>query len=214
MISKIKSTNPDVIEKTFRKNYQKGFTKALNDKLCYNPEAYMRNRLDRYEFNIFPRFAAMEAMKALDQLSSTAQPKVRAAVLGTLWNRWMTQDKMGNGKNAKALHFKRNKRYMLGCGYGNDSLDHYAVCCKVSDAGRSWLGLRKVEDMVDRRSRFFLVDRNLKTEAGQALLRGASLIYAMYSTHNFYRYHPHRSPAFLMEVLIGSKSEKAPAAVI
>ena len=81
LASKIKSADPDVRERSFRKRYQKTFTCELNNKLRYNPEGYMRNRLDKYDFNIFPRLASQEAMDTLETLGTQAAPRVSAAVL-------------------------------------------------------------------------------------------------------------------------------------
>ena len=85
--SKCTSTDTAVRERSFRKTYQRSFTAALNAKPTFNPEAYMRNRLEKFEFNILPRHAATEALRSLESLASTAQPRVRAAVLISSWNR-------------------------------------------------------------------------------------------------------------------------------
>ena len=52
-----------------------------------------------------------------------------------------------------------------------------------------------------RRSRFFLVDRDMKQETNTSLLRGACLVYAAYATHNYYRYNAGSSSSHMMEVL-------------
>ena len=90
LANKTTSPDPEVRERSFRKHYQKTFTTELNLKLRYNPEAYMRSRLERYEFNLFPRIAAEEAMATLEVLSTQAMPRVCAAVSSTYWDRWMT----------------------------------------------------------------------------------------------------------------------------
>ena len=169
----------------------------------------MRKRLEKYEFNMFPRMAAEGAMASLETLASQAAPRVRAAVISTYWNRWMTQDKMGNGKSSKAIKFRRRNSCMFGCTVGSDSLDHYAVCEVVGDMGQRLLGLRCVSDMKDRRTRFFLLDRNFKKEDNKPILRGACLLYALYNTHNFYRYNPFSSVDTLMEITKQNVRESA-----
>ena len=66
----------------------------------------------------------------LPGLSGTLQPRVRAAVLRTWWNGWVTKRRMQD----------RSKGCIFGC-TSEDSIEHYACCSTVREFGQRSLGL-------------------------------------------------------------------------
>ena len=76
------------------------------------------------------RIRTERALVVLPGLSGTLQPRVRAAVLRTWWNGWVTKRRMQD----------RSKGCIFGC-TSEDSIEHYACCSTVREFGQRSLGL-------------------------------------------------------------------------
>jgi len=72
-----------------------------------------------------------KVVEHLAALGRLVAPRVAAAVWGLVWNRWCT-----------ARRFQTHTQCALGCGHGDDSIEHY-VCCRVTRAvGRTFLRIQ------------------------------------------------------------------------
>ena len=77
----------------------------------------MRHKLTRWNLSGFPRHNARRALSNLRRLQGLVPPRVHSAVLGSLFNRWVT-----------AKRFQQASRpCRLGCA-GDDKIEHYLRC--------------------------------------------------------------------------------------
>ena len=81
---------------------------------------HLRKRLDRWPLDILPGHRVERAIKVLRSLSSSAPPRVWAAVFKTLCNGWVT-----------ARRFQSRGSCLFGCA-AEDSIEHYARCKVVA----------------------------------------------------------------------------------
>lgn len=71
---------------------------------------------------------AERAMLNLQKMGKLVAPRVAAATWGLVWNRWCT-----------ARRFQSHAPCVLGCGKGEDSIEHYWCCPVVRETGRKML---------------------------------------------------------------------------
>ena len=95
----------------------------------YNAEQWTRHKLHRW--GLRDRRQATRSLDRLRALAQTVPPRVMAATLGCVWNRWATARRRQ----------RRGCPCLLGCGSGEDSIEHYACCRITREAARRWLGL-------------------------------------------------------------------------
>ena len=171
-------STPEIRANAFKKTYQRSLVRRIKDQRSFFPHNYVRSRLEGWELPRFPRLNADEALSTLAFLGDKVPPRVSAAVLGTFFHRWITDDKMPP-KNCDGVIMRYGSKCMFGCSHGDDSLRHYTTCYHVGTFGRSFLGLAYPQDMKDRRARFLLLDPSVKPDQGDEAVRGAILIYAV-----------------------------------
>ena len=105
---------------------------GLRKKEPYDEEHRMRHKLQRWNLMVLPRWAATRALDRLNYLHKHAPPRVSAAALSTLWNRWTT-----------ARRFQFFSPCCLGCSdTAADSIEHYAHCPLVRRAAETELRLQ------------------------------------------------------------------------
>ena len=103
-----------------RRQFQSATTTLLRSREPYNAEHRMRHKLARWRLPLLSRISATRALARLSLLGRCAPPRIRAAVLSTMWNRWVT-----------ARRFQRSNTCCLGCSVdAHDSIEHYS-CCPV-----------------------------------------------------------------------------------
>ena len=126
---------------------------------------------------ISPRWAATRALNRLNYLHKHASPRVSAAVLSTLWNRWTT-----------ARRFQFFTPCCLGCSdTAADSIEHYAHCPLARRAAETELRLQ-LREWPHALSDFMLITlptcSDPRVTQGRILLRMALLVAAVYRVTN------------------------------
>ena len=96
----------------------------------YDAERWTRRKLWRW--NLRDRRQAARSLTRLRGLGVAVPPRVVAAVLGCIWNKWPTARRSQ----------RRGHPCLLGCGAGEDSVEHYVGCRLTRAAARRWLGIR------------------------------------------------------------------------
>lgn len=94
-------------------------TKLGPDKI--NIEFRMRDRLNRWELKLAPRFAASRSISLLKRLARLVAPKVWQVALKTLLNAWCTKRRF---QEIGPCRFKCNPQ-------ARDSIEHYCRCPAV-----------------------------------------------------------------------------------
>ena len=147
---------------------------TIRSQSCYQPYIRMRQRLQRWKLPGFPRRHARQALQNLAELRDLAPPRVSAAVLSTMWNRWVT-----------ARRFQRSAACVLGCSpTARDSIEHYACCPFVREAASAYLHLR-LRGPPEAVSDFLLVSTPPGQRQPQSVItRMALLVYATYVVTN------------------------------
>ena len=168
-----------------RARFQSSATRLLRMQSAYDAQARMRARLERWKLPGFPRVVARKALLHLRQVRALAPPRVGAAVLSTMWNRWTT-----------ARRFQKSGKCVFGCSpTACDSIEHYACCTVVREVALRHLRLR-LRAPPDAVADFVLADTiPLQPHPQSVLTRLALLIYAVYSAFNAARHQPDTTPA-------------------
>jgi hypothetical protein len=157
--------------------FQKAVRKHIIKRTMPDSEERMRSKLKRWHLPGLPRVVASRALAGLKALRSLVPPRVSAAVLSTMWNRWTT-----------ARRFQRRARCTLGCSLSaEDSIEHYSRCPVVRTVASNRLG------MYDTGASFLplfnLVADELRSEPRKSrLVRAAVLTYATYRSTQTARY--------------------------
>ena len=127
----------------------------------------MRARLHRWNLPGLPLRTSRRALRRLAALRARCPPRVAAAALSTLWNRWCT-----------ARRFQRVGNCVLGCGGREDSIEHYARCSRTRAFAASFLrpGFAAGEGPE------MLMLTHGRLEDPDALVRAGVLVYAVYRT--------------------------------
>ena len=79
------------------------------------------------------RRAAAAALKRLNSIAKQVTPRMWAATFGCLWNRWPT------ARRRQIL----NSKCLLGCEWGEDSIEHYSHCRQVQEFATGKLHLQR-----------------------------------------------------------------------
>ena len=198
---------PNVIAKV-RKTYQKHVAIEILRSQRPCPELRMRHKLERWHLPGPPAHVARRVLDRLGRLQSLAPPRVCAAYLGTLWNKWTTARRYQQRESIA-------NRCRLGCApngsdtcerFAEDSLEHYASCAVTRDV--AWICLR-----IDLRSGIGSTSQALETflmtgkmatieDPDSRLLRGAILVYASFMTFNLARAHGGLTPQQAREAMM------------
>ena len=145
------------------------------------PQERLRHKLQRWRLPGTPRAVTDRVLKRLRALEALVPPRVHAAVLSTLWNRWVTARRYQRRSSVEC-------RCLLGCPpQAEDSIEHYLRCPAVLDVGRRRLAM----NMNSQESLPYLL---LATgppalfSLDSWLTRCALLVYAVYRTTNAARH--------------------------
>ena len=160
--------------------YQAAASQYLRQVGDYNEHERMRNKLTRWRLSGFPRRNALSALRRLDRLKSITAPRVRAAALSTLWNRWAT-----------ARRFQTSRPCVLRCSQtAQDCIEHYACCPVVRDVAAAHLRLR-LRSHPEALADFLLIDLPPDPAPEENVLcRMALLVAAVYAATNSARHNP------------------------
>jgi hypothetical protein len=140
-------------------------------------EDRIRHKQSRWKLQGLPGANARRVLRRLDLLKSLVTPRVSAAVLSTIYNRWTT-----------ARRFQRRTQScnhcVLGCpGGAEDSIEHYARCHVVRSFGLSFLNFSFSH--ADALEDFVLAGADIRwSENMKDLTMLAILIYSVYRTTN------------------------------
>ena len=110
----------------------------------------------------------------LERLGKIVAPRVASAMWGLVWNRWCTRRR-----------FQSKGPCILGCGNGEDSIEHYIGCAVGREVGSRYFNLHG--DYAHRKLSL-LGARKYTNETEQACW--AILAYGIYMTTNARRHHP------------------------
>ena len=110
-----------------RKGYQKSIVHLLTEQDGYNAEKWSRRKLTHW--GLPDRRDADRHLRRLSALQTQVAPRVLAALLKCAWNGWAT---------ARRRQTRANP-CLLGCGTGEDAIEHYAQCRVTHAAARKWL---------------------------------------------------------------------------
>jgi hypothetical protein len=169
-----------------RCNFQKTLAAELKATEHYDPVDRMRQKLDRWRLPGMEETLARRSLRRLVWLRDLVTPRVCAAVLSTMWNRWPT-----------ARRYQKDGRCVLLCSStAQDSIEHYACCPVIRDAARRHLNLHL------RGWPYALTDLMLASGPPTARhptederIRVAILNYAAYLTTNSARHCPPQDAA-------------------
>ena len=94
------------------------------------PETRLRHKLGLRGFH--DRRQTVRCLERLRHVAQGVPPRVAAAAFGCIWNRWATARRMQ----------RRGSACLLGCGRGEDSVEHYCTCRITRDFASSFLAVR------------------------------------------------------------------------
>ena len=107
-----------------RSRFQSYCAQLIREKAMrrYDPVQRMRHKLARWNLDDVPRTMAERAVTNLMRLSKLVPQRVVANALRTLFNGWATHRRMAS------LCGCQRSACVLGCGSGEDSIEHYSRC--------------------------------------------------------------------------------------
>jgi hypothetical protein len=175
----LRRTNPSVIgaepARPLSANLQKTIAKHLIAAGKPDAEDRVRDKITRWKLQGPPAHVSRRILGKLSRLGHLVTPRVAAACLSTLWNRWTTARRFQK-------RCRRENRCMLGCGGGaEDSIEHYSCCSIVRTVGAGYLRLWTDIGL----STFMLADARIQDD--DALICVAILVYATYRSTNLFR---------------------------
>ena len=121
-----------------RRSFQRTAYHRILRTTAPDPEERMRRKLARWQLEGPAGVITRRVLANLRRLKALVAPRVSAACLSTLWNRWTTARRFQ--QRAAACN-----RCVLGCGgTAEDSIEHYARCATMRAAARGMLRLGEV----------------------------------------------------------------------
>ena len=181
--------------KRVRKKFQTTLSDQIRSRESYNPHRRMEHKLGRWQITSpFPRIAAERALKRLSALDRVAPPRVGAAVLATMWNKWPT-----------ARRFQREGSCCLRCSpQAHDSIEHYACCPIIRSVASSLLRL-ELQPPPHAITNFLLITPPPSSDPTvtppRRYLRMALLVTAAYNATNAARHKPPRNAQEVTDML-------------
>jgi hypothetical protein len=145
-------------DRHLRRGLQSAAREALvKKKGVWQHEARIRHKLERWQCGHFPRIRAQRALAVVKRLRVLLLPRVCSAILRTCINGWCSTHK-----------FQWHGPCLLGCGRGEDSIEHYACCRRTAELGANLLAIPLVplQQTADKLRSFLLL------EAGASLSNG------------------------------------------
>jgi len=175
------------------KNFQRHIYNKLLQTEPYHPSIRNRTKFTRWQLHDpikhpappnttcrqnTPAWQSRRALASLQLLQQLVPPRVCAAALSTLWNRWCTHRRYQK-------RFCATNRCMLGCGNtAEDSIEHYFHCRVTQDILQRQLNLPP--PLFANLHSGLLCNANIQTK--DQLTSVALLIYGLYSTTNRIRH--------------------------
>ena len=156
----------------FRRQTQRWFCTQLLARSGFDVVERLRSRLARWMLPGFPGRRARKVAHNLGRLRLLVPPRLRAAVLSTILNRWTTRRRM--------RHLRRQERCscVLGCSEtADDSVEHYVRC----PVWRRWVAGRLGQDFADRGLEHALL---ATTMTDVSLGIQSAMVYVLYRTVN------------------------------
>ncbi len=160
-------------QKRVRAEFQREAAKAILPLYLDNWHTRVLHKLVRWKLLGNRHHHADRAINNLKMLGKLVAPRVAAATWGLLWNRWCT-----------ARRFQSSAPCVLGCGKGQDSIEHYWFCPVVRETGRKMLRIDGEADL--RKANMLGVAKFVNDEEHACW---ALLTYAVYMTTNANRKH-------------------------
>ncbi|CAK0844109.1 unnamed protein product [Prorocentrum cordatum] len=155
-----------------RKGFQRELYRQIAAARAPNPEVRMRYKLTRWLLPGYPARTSRQVLRNLQRLQTLVAPRLSAACLSTLWNRWTT---------ARRFQVRGATRFIcwLGCGPGpEDSVEHYLLCPSIRAVAARELRLRAYEW-----EHLLFAGSDVDDESFTCL---ALLVYAAYNTFNLF----------------------------
>ena len=119
-VSRRSLAHPSTTSESFQRRAEVAICSALQDPYC--PEHHLRCKLSRWKLNGIPAHVARRALKNFELLSAWCAPRVMATYLRTIFNGWNTDRRFAS------MSGKKSRCCLLGCGWDEDSIEHYATC--------------------------------------------------------------------------------------
>jgi hypothetical protein len=161
----------------FRAEFQREVAKANLPHFLDNWHKRVSHKLVRWKLPGNRHHHADKVSQNLHKLGKLVAPRVAAANWGLAWNRWCT-----------ARRFQGRAPCVLGCGNGEDSIEHYWCCAVVKEAGKRML---RIEAEHNLRKSCMLGAARFSNDDEQTCW--ALLVYGVYMTTNATRQHGEQS---------------------
>ena len=183
----------DATTRKVRNRFQKTARELIQAQSRYDAEEWTRRKLGKW--GLHDRREATRCLERVRGLATAVPPRVMAAAIGCVWSRWPTARRFQN----------RDSECLLGCGFGEDSIKHYACCRRTRGAARKWLGI-EYRISAPHQHWAFAAPSCVEVESHPGWwARIALLQYAVYRTTNAERSAAHRrdpmSEEFCMQSL-------------
>ena len=171
-------------ERRYRKGTQNWFARRLLSHDGFCPEMRIRHKASRWRLAGLPGPTARRIHKNLHRLKAIAPPRVRAAVLSTLFNRWTTDRRM---RSLRAC----NNGCRMGCPRSaQDSLEHYVHC----DIIRQWAERRLPGTSPQQAKEQWMLATAMTDDQ---LGRAAIIVYVAYRTTQHVRHVSGPTPEYI-----------------
>ena len=112
-----------------RRSFQRAAGTLLARTDTYDAEGWTRKKLRRW--GLRDRRQAARSLMRLRELGAVVPPRVVAAVIGCIWNKWPTARRCE----------QRSRPCLFGCLDGEDSVEHYVLCRFTRTVARRSLGV-------------------------------------------------------------------------
>ena len=166
----------DAMATRVRRQFQRTLAARLRAVDNYSPHHRMRHKLARWWLPSVPRPTTDRILARLQRLGKLVPPRVVAAVLGSLWNKWPT-----------ARRLQGRAPCLMRCSStAQDSLEHYACCPIVQGAAHRHLSL-PASQWPNALLEFLLCSPGILEATDTHLTKRALLLYAAYSVTNTLR---------------------------
>ena len=145
----------------------------------YFHESRMRTKLSHWNLPGIPREVECRAFKRFALTSTWCQQKITSVYFRTLWNGWVTDRRMAS---LLAKQGQAQRGCVLGCGWDEDSIEHYSGCKLYWNwvSSQRPLGLG-IDNRFRSRAAFLLLHPQLSEEDA---IRMALGMYALHMTTN------------------------------
>ena len=177
------------MEKKHKRGTQNWFSKQLLQQRGFSPEMRIRHKVDRWQLQGPPARTARTIHRNLLKLRRLVPPRVRAAVLSTLYNRWVTDRRM------RSIRRHCQDTCVLGCSArAKDSIEHYIHCPII----RSWMGTRLGTGGALRTREHWMMATPMDDVD---LRRMAVTVYVAYRTTNHTRHHRNANQEYIKQYM-------------